>query len=203
MVLDFLRRRERAAIAQIDGRHADTKIIRQLRHRLDGILSVQRHGGVDHGAALLETDRRRIAPATREIDADGRGHPHNLVFENRRRLRFRRFLVAARNGFGHANAIHLAENRRSHRQHPRVIDLRDERPKGGLRGFRPGTSRQYVERVGDDVVKCAHLPELRIPLAIRLEVVVQRVGDGRPIGLANWQTDESRLLRQGNRHGAV
>ncbi len=72
------------ALAQIDARQADAPRRVEFGHHLDRIEPVERHCRIQHRAAALRADRRRVGPAAREIDAHRCGDPHHLVVQDRR-----------------------------------------------------------------------------------------------------------------------
>ena len=83
-----------------------------------------------------------------------------------------------------------------------MVDARHERRKRLETPCRAWRGTQGFERVDDGVVNGADIPERAVPFAVGLEVVVESLGDGRPVLLANRQAHETRLLRQADRHGA-
>ena len=174
------------------------------RMRLDRVLPVQRHRGVQHRPALLQADGRRIAPSAGEVDAHRRRDPHHLIMQDSRGARSRRQRNAARHLLGHAPTRDLAHDLGSRGKQARMVDARDERgerlestcPRGRTRA-------QDGKRVGNGVVYGADAPDGQVPLPVRLEVVVKTVGYCGPILLAYRHADESGLLRKPDRHGTL
>ena len=85
-------RADLARLPRVGAGDADHRLVLELGHHLDRQLSAQHDRDVDHAAADLVADGRRVAPAAREVDAHGHRGPHRLVVQDRGRARLGRQL---------------------------------------------------------------------------------------------------------------